>query len=245
MWEVCSRGSPCSREKARALTGKDFPSITIQEAGLDGFWIHRVLQSEGIQSCVVDAASILTSRRRRRAKTDKIDGEALVRTALSLRARGAASVLHGQAPKARRGGSSPDLPRAQNADGGTSKHVNRIKGLLLAQGVFDRASRRTTSLFTDGYSDLARSNIKREAMGMLEPGRLLVWCSKVNIIRGVEANTRWYAVQFDISPHAVGDHVIGAGRVSADTQAANNLATAVKRHPAAECDNPARHVPEA
>jgi transposase len=60
-------------EKARARTGQVFPIIVIQEAGLDGFWIHRVLLSEGIESHVVDAASILTSRRRRRAKTDKED----------------------------------------------------------------------------------------------------------------------------------------------------------------------------
>ena len=53
--------------------------IVIQEAGLDGFWIHRVLLSEGIESHVVDAASIATSRRRRRAKTDRIDGETLLR----------------------------------------------------------------------------------------------------------------------------------------------------------------------
>src|SRR6266851_10322754 len=72
-------------EKARARTGLDFPIITIQEAGLDGFWIHRMLQSEGIESWVVDAASILTSRRRRRAKTDRIDGEALVRTLLAYK----------------------------------------------------------------------------------------------------------------------------------------------------------------
>jgi hypothetical protein len=28
-------------------------------AGLDGFWIHRVLQGEGVESHVVDPASIL------------------------------------------------------------------------------------------------------------------------------------------------------------------------------------------
>jgi transposase len=50
------------RRKAAARTGRNFPIIVIQEAGLDGFWIHRVLQSEGIESHVVDAASILTSR---------------------------------------------------------------------------------------------------------------------------------------------------------------------------------------
>jgi transposase len=59
------------RRKATARTGQDFPIIVIQEAGLEGFWIHRVLQSEESESHVVDA-SILISRRRRRAKTDRI-----------------------------------------------------------------------------------------------------------------------------------------------------------------------------
>jgi transposase len=59
------------RRKAAVRTGRDFPIIVIQEAGLDGFWIHLVLQSEGIESHVVDAASILTSRRGRRAKTER------------------------------------------------------------------------------------------------------------------------------------------------------------------------------
>jgi transposase len=71
------------RKKARARTGKVFPFVVIQEAGLDGFWIDRVLRKEGIESHVVDPASITTSRRRRRAKTDRIDGEALVRALLA------------------------------------------------------------------------------------------------------------------------------------------------------------------
>src|SRR3954453_8280262 len=40
------------RRKAAARTGRDSPIIVIQEACLDGFWIHRVLQSEGIESHV-------------------------------------------------------------------------------------------------------------------------------------------------------------------------------------------------
>src|SRR5712691_8047714 len=63
------------KQKALARTGQDFPIIVIQEAGLDGFWIHRVLESEGIESHVVDAASILTSRRRRRAMKVQISRE--------------------------------------------------------------------------------------------------------------------------------------------------------------------------
>lgn len=73
------------KEKAAARLGRSFPIITIQEAGLDGFWIHRVLEGEGAESHVVDAASILTSRRRRQAKTDRIDGETLVRTLLAFK----------------------------------------------------------------------------------------------------------------------------------------------------------------
>jgi transposase len=73
------------QRKAAARTGETFPIIVIQEAGLDGFWIHRVLQQQGIESHVVDPASIAVPRRRRRAKTDEIDGEALLRTLLIKR----------------------------------------------------------------------------------------------------------------------------------------------------------------
>ena len=47
-------------EKARSRTGETFRIIVIQEAGLDGFWVHRALVSEGIESWVVDPASIAT-----------------------------------------------------------------------------------------------------------------------------------------------------------------------------------------
>ena len=65
------------RRKSEARTGKSYPIITIQEAGLDGFWLHRVLQQNGIESHVVDPASIAMPRRRRRAKTDRLDGRAI------------------------------------------------------------------------------------------------------------------------------------------------------------------------
>lgn len=71
--------------KTRERTGEQYPLVVIQEAGLDGFWIHRCLVREGIESHVVDAASIAASRRSRRAKTDKLDGEALVRTLLAYK----------------------------------------------------------------------------------------------------------------------------------------------------------------
>ena len=122
------------RRKACARTGKSFPIVVIQEAGLDGFWIHRVLLSEGIESHVVDAASIATSRRRRRAKTDRIDGETLLRALLAHK-RGeprVCSMVRAPTPEDEdrrricRERKVLIMERVQ--------HVNRIKGLLFSQG---------------------------------------------------------------------------------------------------------------
>lgn len=123
------------RNKAQGRTGRPVPIIVIQEAGLDGFWIHRVLQSEGIESHIVDAASIATSRRRRRAKTDRIDGEALVRALLAYK-RGEPRVcamvrIPTPAEEDRRRVSR----ERKTLTAERVEHVNRIKGLLFSQGV--------------------------------------------------------------------------------------------------------------
>lgn len=125
------------KDKALARTGRRFPIIVIQEAGLDGFWIHRVLQSEGIESHVVDAASILVPRRRRRAKTDRIDGETLVRTLLAYK-RGeprVCTMVRAPSPEdedRRRLSRERKTLVAERVE-----HVNRIKGVLFAQGISD------------------------------------------------------------------------------------------------------------
>ena len=118
------------RRKAAARTGRDFPIIVIQEAGLDGFWIHRVLQSERIESHVVDPASILTSAGDG-SEDRRIDGETLLRTLMAT------------ARRAGWGGAAPqeeDRRRVcrerRTLVGERVRHVNRIKGLLFAQGVF-------------------------------------------------------------------------------------------------------------
>jgi transposase len=48
------------------------------EAGRDGFWLHRYLQSCGIDNVVVDSASLEVNRRLRRAKTDRVDAGKLL-----------------------------------------------------------------------------------------------------------------------------------------------------------------------
>ena len=52
--------------------------VSCYEAGRDGFWLHRYLVSLGVENQVVNSSSIETNRRKRRAKTDRIDGVKLL-----------------------------------------------------------------------------------------------------------------------------------------------------------------------
>jgi len=71
------------RTTAERRTGRPVEVLVIQEAGLDGFWLHRLLERNGISSHVVDPASIAVNRRHRRAKTGTIDGEMLLRSLMA------------------------------------------------------------------------------------------------------------------------------------------------------------------
>jgi transposase len=114
-----------------------------------------MLNAEGIESHVVDPASIATSRRRRRAKTDRIDGEALVRALLAYK-RGeprVCSMVKAPTPEEedrRRLCRERKVLTAERV-----LHVNRIKGLLFSQGI-------------TGYEPLRRD--RRERLEQLQTG---------------------------------------------------------------------------
>jgi transposase len=123
------------RRKTFARSGKSSPIIVIQEAGLDGFWVHRVLQNEGIESHVVDPASIATSRRRRRAKTDRIDGEALLRALLAYKRGEPRVCAMVKAPTPEEEDRRRLCRERKVLTNERVLHVNRLKGLLFSQGV--------------------------------------------------------------------------------------------------------------
>jgi transposase len=125
------------KQRALARTGKSFPIVTIQEAGLDGFWLHRALEQEGIESRVVDPASIATSRRRRRAKTDRIDGEALLRAVLAQKRGEPRVCAMVKAPTPEEEDRRRLCRERKVLIAERVEHVNRIKGLLFAQGISD------------------------------------------------------------------------------------------------------------
>jgi len=123
------------QEKTWLRTGQTYPVIVIQEAGLDGFWIHRVLLANGIESYVVDAASIATSRRRLQAKTDRIDGEALVRALLAYKRNEPRVCAMVRVPTPEEEDRRRLSRERKSLINERVRHVNRIKGLLFSQGV--------------------------------------------------------------------------------------------------------------
>src|SRR3954469_14960499 len=67
--------------RSRALTqlGGAAEVACCFEAGRDGFWLHRLLTAHGILVYVLEPTSILVNRRSRRAKTDRLDAEGMLR----------------------------------------------------------------------------------------------------------------------------------------------------------------------
>ena len=111
------------------------PVRSCYEAGRDGFWPHRWLTALGVSNLVVDSSSIEVPRRVRRAKTDRLDGEKLLR--LLLRhwggERGMWQVVH--VP-------SRETEDARHASRGLTtlatertRYRNRIRSLLALHGV--------------------------------------------------------------------------------------------------------------
>jgi transposase len=175
------------RRKVRDRTGRECPSVIIQEAGLDGFWVHRALSAEGYESHVVDAASIATSRRKRRVKTDRLDGESLIRASLAFK-RGEPRVCsmlrvpdHDEEDRRRIVRERKVLMEER------IRHSNHIKGLLFSQGIrgYDplrRDRREQLETLRTGDGRVLPLHMKRQVLRELDRLELLI-----DQIKGVEA----------------------------------------------------------
>src|SRR5436190_11276050 len=83
-WWRCGRTTGALCATSRESAGEDGEGLPVRRHS--GGWPRRILDRSRAAEChVVDPASIATSRRRRRAKTDGIDGEALVRALLAYK----------------------------------------------------------------------------------------------------------------------------------------------------------------
>jgi transposase len=84
------------RATAERRLGAPASIAVVQEAGLDGFWLHRLLLREGIASHVVDPASIAVNRRHLPGQDGRHRRRPSRAHAHGLDARGASGVLHGR-----------------------------------------------------------------------------------------------------------------------------------------------------
>jgi len=124
-----------ARERAERKLGSRPEVVSCYEAGYDGFWLHRLLTQAGISNFVFDPASIPVEQRARRAKTDRIDGELMLRTLMAYQ-RGEPRVVRiVRVPSV----AQEDARRASREHGRLiteqTAHINRIKALLRLLGL--------------------------------------------------------------------------------------------------------------
>ena len=123
-----------TRTKKKFALPEDCTVKSCYEAGRDGFWLDRFLKAEGIENIVVDSASIEVNRKKKRAKTDRLDVTKLL-LLLVRRNFGEAKALNSvRVPTV-----DEEDRRQLHRDIITTQHdltrvTNRIKGLLANQG---------------------------------------------------------------------------------------------------------------
>jgi transposase len=138
--------------KERFCLPENAPVYSCYEAGRDGFWLHRYLMSIGVINLVVDSASIEINRRKRRAKTDRMDVGKLL-TMLMRYQQGEKKVWSVVHVPSREDEDQRQLHRELMAlKAEQTHHSNRIGGLLTSQGV-------ELPLKKDFLSDLERVQV--------------------------------------------------------------------------------------
>ena len=168
-WKLGFADQVGRRPRVRSVASGDFAALTTEiraakrafglddeaavvscyEAGRDAFWVHRRLIAMGIESHVVEPSSIEVNRKKRRAKTDRIDAQKIVNALLRFKAGDRFACRMIRIPDAE----SEDL-RNLNREMRTVKtektaHVNRIRSLLAAQGITEVKFNRDFPAFLD------------------------------------------------------------------------------------------------
>ena len=124
--------------------------VVVYEAGQDGFWLQRALQARGVETLIIDPASLLMERRARRAKTDRLDALRLLDALIAW--------LHGEQRRFQvvRAPSVADEDRRhwgrerQQLQRELQQHRNRIEKLLATVGCWSRLDREGRQQLTEG-----------------------------------------------------------------------------------------------
>jgi len=121
--------------RLRVAAREDRRIVVCYEAGYDGFWLARALAERRVECRVLDPASIQVNRRARRVKTDRIDVLALLRALIAIDRgeRHVCAVV--RVPSVEEEDARRSHRERQRLIRERTGHINRIKGLLFAQGI--------------------------------------------------------------------------------------------------------------
>jgi transposase len=108
--------------------------MSCYEAGRDGFWIARFLESQGIINIVIDSSSIKVDRRSRRAKTDRLDAGKLLRQ-LIQHVKGEEKLQVARVPSEEEEDRRRMHRERERLKKERTSHTNRIKSLLNLFGI--------------------------------------------------------------------------------------------------------------
>jgi transposase len=154
-WKLAFTIGVGQKPRLRSMAGRDLPRLreeiakakkrfklpddarvrSCYEAGRDGFWLDRHLSASGVENSVVDSASIEVNRRKRRAKTDRLDAGKLLSLLLRYHS-GERQVWNVVRVPTVVDEDARQLHRElQELKDERTEHVNRIKGLLASQGL--------------------------------------------------------------------------------------------------------------
>jgi transposase len=131
------------RSRAAMKSGQTMEVACCFEAGRDGFWLHRWLTAHGVISYVLEPTSILVNRRARRAKTDRLDAEGMLRVLAAWQGgdRQVCSMVRVPTPE-EEDAKRPHREREQLVRE-KQRIENRIEALLFTQGIRGRPSLRS------------------------------------------------------------------------------------------------------
>jgi transposase len=123
--------------REQRASGREVDIVLGYEAGYDGFWLQRCLTAQAITCWVMDPGSLQVDRRARRAKTDRLDAAMLLRALMAWCRGDQAACRMVQVPSAEREDARRTHRERQRLIAERVQHVNRIKGLLATQGIYD------------------------------------------------------------------------------------------------------------
>lgn len=203
--------------------GREIKRIVVAyEAGRDGFWLARWLRAHDIEAYVIHSSSVAVSREHRRAKTDRLDTELLMRAFLGwLRGERRHCSMAAIPTIGEEDARRPTRER-ENLVGERTRLVNRIKATLARFGIrtfkptLRKAEEKLAGLHMAEETSLPENTLAELRRSM---ARLRVVCEHIKQIERERLRQLEATASVTKGPHAMVRliaRIIGVGIETAD-----------------------------